>query len=73
MKGVPQLSLAHAASEAFIGMNIKEYETEEITPRYTLCLPLAFFEFLPIEEPMLTYEEKKKNCELDPVYPEKVV
>ena len=55
MQGVPQLSLVHAGSEGFYGVNVAAAEDEEpksLGPnsRYTVLPQLGFYEFVPLAD-----------------------
>ena len=55
MQGIPQLSLVHAASEGFYGVNVAAADDEEpksLGPnsRYTVLPQLGFYEFVPLAD-----------------------
>ena len=55
LQGVPQLSLVHAGSEGFYGVNVAAAEDEEpkslgFNSRYTVLPQLGFYEFIPLAD-----------------------
>ena len=56
MSEVVQFSQIHAASECFIGMHTG-LDPPMDPPRYMLCTPLSYFEFLPAGEEQEGLEE----------------
>lgn len=69
MRSVRQCSMLHAASEAFVGVVSRDCTWCE-PPRYSLCTPLVYLEFLAVDDRTMT--EKVEVEEYKLFYPEEV-